>query len=45
MRVGISFGIGGKVWEFCWGKSTAKYALVELSGTILTVQVSFYIKV
>jgi len=45
MKIGLSLGIVGKEWEFFWGKTDAKYGLVELSGTILTVKVSIYLRV
>ena len=45
MKVGISVGIWGKEHEFCWGKANAKYAIVELSGTVLTAKVAIYVKV
>lgn len=45
MKIGIIVGIGGKAWEFYWGKTNAKYAIVELSGTILTIKVDIYVKV
>lgn len=45
MKAGISIGIFGKEWEFYCGKSDAKYAIVELSGTVLTAKVSIYVKV
>jgi hypothetical protein len=45
MKVGISIGIFGKEWEFYWGKTDAKYGIVELSGTILTAKVSIYVRV
>ncbi len=45
MKIGVSVGIWGKKWELYWGKADAKYALVELSGTVLTAQVAIYLKV
>ena len=45
MKIGISIGIWGKEWEFYWGKETAKYGIVELSGTVLTAKVSIYVRV
>ena len=45
MKIGISIGLWGKEWEFFYGKPDAKYALVELSGTVLTAKVSIYVKV
>lgn len=45
MKIGVSVGLWGKAWEFYWGKPDAKYAIVELSGTVLTVKVAIYLKV
>lgn len=46
MKIGLSIGFWGKEWEFFWGHNPdAKYAIAEISGTILTVKLSFYIKV
>lgn len=45
MKIGISVGIWGKEWEFYWGKKDAKYAIAELSGTVLTIKISIYVKV
>ena len=45
MKVGITIGIWDKEYEFYWGQLSAKYAIVELSGTILTAKVSIYVKV
>ena len=45
MRIGLTVGIIGKEWEFYWGGGEGKYALVEISGTILTAKISFFVKV
>lgn len=45
MKVGITVGIWGKEWEFYWGKPIAKYGIVDLAGTVLTVKISIYVKV
>ncbi len=46
MKIGLSIGFWGKEREFFWGSNQeAKFALVELSGTILTIKLSLFIKV
>ena len=45
MKIGITVGLWGKKWEFYYGKLSAKYAIVELSGTVLTIQVAIFLKV
>ncbi len=44
MKIGLTVGFIGKEWEFYWG-SGGKYTIAELSGTILTAKISFFIKV
>lgn len=45
MKIGIMISMG--VWkrEFFWGKAEAKYALAELSGTVLTVGIALFVRV
>jgi len=45
MKFGISVGFWGKGWEFYWGKASTKISILELSGTVLTAEVSIYISV
>lgn len=45
MKIGLTVGIWGKAWEFYWGSPAAKYGIVELSGTVLTVKIALFVKV
>ena len=45
MKIALSITVFGKGYEWFWGNADAKYALVELSGTVLTIGISFSIKV
>lgn len=45
MKIALTVMFGTGKYEFCWGKPDAKYALVEVSGIILTVGFDFAIKV
>ena len=45
MKISLVLTLGKWKQEFYWGRDTAKWAIVELSGTVLTVGVSFSVKV
>ena len=45
MKIALTVSFGTWKQEFYWGKTDAKYALVEVSGIILTVGFDFAIKV
>lgn len=44
MKISLSITVMGKGREFFWGKAESEYALIELSGTVLTGG-SFYLGV
>ena len=45
MKIALTLSFLTWKQEFYWGRAEAKYALVELSGTVLTIGVAFSIKV
>lgn len=45
MKISIAVMLGTMKWEAYWGNPNAKYALIQLAGTILTVGVEFSLKV
>ena len=45
MKISIAVMLGSMKWEAFWGNVNAKYALIQISGTILTVGIELSVKV
>ena len=45
MKISLVLSFANWKQEFYWGKPDSKWALVELSGTVLTIGVTFSLKV
>jgi hypothetical protein len=45
MKVTLTLNFLAWTRSFTWGNPNAKYAIVELAGTILTIGIAFSVKV